>query len=300
MHSAQTSPGGGSPDRKQLARLPDELSDRIRGQGPAVTTVAAALQRFRLQLQPQTRLLFLGPTGVGKTELVRAFTDALFGPDRLFAFDCSEFDSPETLPVLLGDRHGDRGRFGALADYPAGTLLFDEVEKGTEFHDLLLQVLEPGRVTLACGEVVDLSRFVIVCTGNIGSAETLDATDSNFRTLERHILDRAKQTLRPEILNRFDDLVVFRALEFDAQREIVELKLREYLASIPYAPLSHDPAVVDFLLRHGMDRRYGARPLLRAIRRFVGNAVAAQLFAGGDGHGTLVVDREQQQLMLRP
>ena len=300
MHSVPSGPGVTSRDRQQLARLPDDLSRRIRGQGPAVSTLAQALQRFGLQLQPAPRFLLLGPTGVGKTESARAFTELLFGEGQLLVFDCSEFASPEALPVLLGDRHGDRGRFGALADRPPETLLFDEVEKGTAFHDLLLQILEPGQVTLACGEVVDLSRFVIVCTGNIGSAETLDATDSNFRTLERHILEQAKQTLRPEILNRFDDLVVFRALEFEAQREIVELKLREYLASIPYAPLSYEPAVVDFLLRHGMDRRYGARPLIRAIRRFVGNAVANQLFAGGDGNGTLVVDRENQQLKLHP
>lgn len=282
-----------------LSNLPLALASRIRGQDQAIGAVAMALVCFLLRLRPAPRFLFLGPTGVGKTELCRAFTSDLFGPEHLHILDSSEFGSKEnSLEVLLGDRHGDAGRLGSLAQHTEGTLLFDEVEKGSElFQRLLIQILEPGRVTLASGREINLRPFVIVCTGNIGSAEILDTMASNFRTLERHVVEQAKQTLRPEVFNRFDEAIVFKPLEFDTQREIVASKLREYLDSIPYSPIACSPPVVDIIMRHGFDRRYGARPLVRAIRRHVGEAIARDLLSGGDGSGTLQVERHQLVLV---
>lgn len=285
--------------RRTLSNLPAALAGRIRGQDEAVAAVSKSLTCFRLRLRPAPRFLFLGPTGVGKTELCRALTSELFGPEHFHVFDCSEFGSRDnSLEVLLGDRHGDAGRLGSLAQHTEGTLLFDEVEKGSElFQRLLIQILEPGRVTLASGREINLRPFVIVCTGNIGSAEILDTTASNFRTLERHVVEQAKQTLRPEVFNRFDEAIVFKPLEFDTQREIVVLKLREYLDSIPYSPIAFAPPVVDFIMRHGFDRRYGTRPLVRAIRRHVGEAIARDLLGGGEGTGTLQVERHQLVLV---
>jgi len=286
--------------RRVLSRLATLLNGGIRGQTDAVTPVALALICFLLRLRPAPRFLFLGPTGVGKTELCRAFTRELFGLEHLHCFDCSEFGSPQSsLEVLLGDRHGDPGRLGALAEHSGGTLLFDEAEKGSDrFLRLLLQILEPGRVTLASGREINLRPFIIVCTGNIGSAEILEALASKFRTLERHIVEQAQETLRPEVFNRFDEVIVFRPLELDTQREIVELKLKEYLASIPYSPIAYLTEVIDFLLRFGFDRRYGARPLVRAIRRHVGEAIARDLMAEGAGTGTLKVEQGHQKLVL--
>ncbi len=288
--------------RNKIFGLENHLGKHVRGQGHALGPLAAAILRAEFDLQMPPRFLLLGPTGVGKTETALAFTEFVSGAGCLERFDCSECQGSEFLKGLLGNRTGDRGRFGALADrMKRGTVLFDEIEKADdEFQKLLLQILEPGRITLACGEVVDLSRYAIVCTSNIASNEILDLRHSSAATIERHVLARARESLRPEIFNRFDETLVYRPLEYDTQMEIVEAKLHahlERLAGNGYK-LSAAPGVTAFLARQGIDRKFGARPLLRAIRKFVGNAVLKRLRSGDDGNGTLVVDESHELLAV--
>lgn len=292
------------PRREKLFGLEEHLKQRIRGQVHALAPIAAAVLRAEFDLQPYPRFLLLGPTGVGKTETALAFTEFVCGADRLERFDCSECQGADVWPRLLGNRSGDRGRFGAIDQrMKTGTLLFDEIEKADDsFQKLLLQILEPGRITLACGETLDLSRFHVVCTSNIASNEILDLRHSTHSTLERHVLGRARESLRPEIFNRFDETLVYRPLEFDTQMEIVEAKLSAHLQSLQTKGyrLSISPGVISFLARQGIDRKFGARPLLRAIRKYVGNAVLDHLRIAGDGSGVLIVYPSDECLLVRP
>jgi len=286
-----------------LRSLHRYLKRHIHGQDHVLGPVSHAIIRAELGLEKPGRFLFLGPTGVGKTETAMAFTRYLRGDSvgSIVRYDCSEFRSPDSLRWLLGDRVGDRGRFGTLGQKGAVTLLFDEIEKaGRDFLDLLLQVLEPGRITLASGEPVDLSNCFVVCTSNIASHELLELKHSTPTTLERHVLSRAQQVLRPEIFNRFDETLVFRPLEYDTQVEILRQKLEEYLEPIRAGDcdIALDATVLPFLIRHGFDRRLGARPVLRAIRKHVGNALAEDLLAGGNGKGRLCVDATTDQLTM--
>ncbi len=292
-----------SPDRQKLFGLELHLQQCIRGQSHALKPLAATIVRAELGLQKPARFLLLGPTGVGKTETALAFTECLHGPGHLERIDCSEYNGGELFRNLLGSRSGDRGRLGEFERrIPRGTLLLDEIEKADmAFRDLLLQILDPGRITLACGETLDLSRYHIVCTSNIASNEILDLRHSTASTIERHVLGRARESLRPEIFNRFDETLVYRPLEFDTQIEIVEAKLAIYLQALRTKGylLSVGPGVASFLARYGIERKFGARPMLRAIRKYVGNAVVDCLRSGGDGCGFLTVHSSNDYLVVR-
>ena len=198
-----------SADRlKPLRQLQSYLRDRIRGQNHVIPQVVSALHRGELGLttlnRPRGSFLFLGPTGVGKTELSLAFTDYLLGKDKLFRFDMSEYQTQESLGVLLGGRVGEIGLLGiAVAKSATGTLLFDEIEKShPRVLDVFLQMLDAARVTMASGETLDLSGFYIVFTSNIAAAEIINLQHSSFATMERHVLAKAQRTLRPELYAR--------------------------------------------------------------------------------------------------
>ena len=213
-----------------LRQLPSFLRDRIRGQNHVIPQVVSALHRGELGLttldRPRGSFLFLGPTGVGKTELSLAFTDYLLGKDKLFRFDMSEYQTQESLSVLLGGRVGEVGLLGiALAKSATGTLLFDEIEKShPRVFDVFLQMLDAARVTMASGETLDLSGFYIVFTSNIAAAEIINLQHSSFATMERHVLAKAQRTLRPELYARITEKLVFNRLSYDVQMEIARLQ----------------------------------------------------------------------------
>src|SRR5258708_40208426 len=228
--------GAISPElRSKLQGLETHLNARIRGQSCVMPRVVSLLQRGELGLTKPTRprgsFLFLGPTGVGKTEITLAFTEFLFGKEKLFRFDMSEYQTPESLGLLLGAKLGERGTLGMAYDRsPFGKLLFDEIEKAhPRVLDVFLQILDAARVTMASGDTLDFSRFYIVLTSNIGAAEILHIQHSTHATMERHVLTRAQQSLRPEMFARITEKLVFNRLSYDDQLEIANLLLSNEL-----------------------------------------------------------------------
>ncbi len=291
----------------KLGCLHHQLSSRIRGQGEVVGRVTSVLQRAELGLtkpgRPKASFLFLGPTGVGKTELTLCFSEYLLGSESVHRFDMSEYQNQNAVGLLLGEHLGERGLLGlALAKSSVGTLLFDEIEKAhPRVLDLFLQMLDAARVTLADGQTLDLSRCYIVMTSNIGSAEVMGLHHAAYATMERHVLTRAQQSLRPEIYARVTEKLVFRRLDYEVQVEVARLRLDEEIAF--YArrghALSANEDVLNFLVRSGYHPRLGARPLRDAVERLVGDAVAADLLSGGTGSGKLSLSGDAKGLTVR-
>ena len=226
-----------SQDRlEHLRHLEAHLCEQIRGQDYVISRVVPVLHRGELGLstpgRPRGSFLFLGPTGVGKTELALAFTRYLFGNEKLFRFDMSEYQTQESLGLLLGGKLGEIGLLGlAVAKSSTGTLLFDEIEKAhPRVLDVFLQILDAARVTMANGETLDLSGFYIVFTSNLGGADILNLQHSSFATMERHVLARAQQSLRPELFARITEKLVFDRLSYDVQLAIAKLHIDRELA----------------------------------------------------------------------
>jgi ATP-dependent Clp protease ATP-binding subunit ClpA len=293
--------------RTRLLELESALSREIRGQSHVIPRVVSVLQRGQLGLskpgRPRGSFLFLGPTGVGKTELTITFTTALFGADKLIRFDMSEFQTQESLGLLLGSRHGECGFLGAeYQGASEGTLLFDEVEKAhPRIMDVFLQILDAARVTVATGETLDLSRFYIVMTSNIGSAELMTLEHSSDATLERHVLARAQQSLRPEIFARITEKIVFHRLSYEHQLEIAGKFLQKEISFLRErgCKLTLEDSVLPFLVRKGFHPKLGARPMRDAVEKFVGDAIAADILSDGSGTGILAADAAMDCLIVR-
>ena len=266
---------------ERLRNLEAHLRSQILGQNHVIPPVVAALQRGELGLayatRPRGSFLFLGPTGVGKTELTIAFTNYLLGRDRLFRFDMSEYQTQASLAVLIGGRLGEVGLLGlARSKSETGTLLFDEIEKAhPRVLDLFLQILDAARVTMASGETLDLSGFYVVFTSNIAASEILNLQHSSFATMERHVLTKAQQSLRPELYARIGEKLVFNRLSYDVQMQIARLHLERELAFLRSkgCDLTLDESVVAFVMRDGFHPRLGARPLRDTIEKHLRGAV---------------------------
>ncbi len=294
------------PELTKLRHLDEHLRNRIRGQDHVISRIVSLLQRGELGLRkrgrPRGSFLFLGPTGVGKTEITLAFTEFLMGTDALHRFDMSEYQNQESLALLLGGKLGERGTLALACDKaPSGTLLFDEIEKAhPRVLDVFLQILDAARVTMASGETLDLSGFYVVFTSNIGSAEIVGLQHSSFATMERHVLTHAQQSMRPELYARISEKLVFSKLTYDMQLEIARLLLAQELEFLRAKGHSIEPAesVLPFLVRRGFHPRLGARPMRDAVEKFIGDAVAADVLAGGDGRGKLGVNESGERLCI--
>lgn len=298
-----------TPNAEKLANLHqlDSLLPReIRGQSHALPRIISTLKRGELGLckpgRPRGSFLLLGPTGVGKTEVTVVFTNHLFGSGRLFRFDMSEFQNQEALGLLLGGKLGERGFFGAIRESASeGTLLFDEIEKGhPRIMDLFLQLLDAARLTIATGEALDFSGFYVVMTTNLGSAELMSLQHSSEATLERHVLTRAQQALRPEVFARIPEKLVFHRLSYEHQLEIAEKFLAREIAFLAERGhrLELHPGVLPFLVRKGFHPKLGARPMRDAVEKLVGDAVAECLLAGRAAGGVLAVDEPGDRLVV--
>lgn len=293
--------------QKQLRDLESALRTEIRGQHHIIPRVVSVLQRGQLGLskpaRPRGSLLFLGPTGVGKTELTNAFTRHLFGDARLVRFDMSGFQTQDSLGLLLGSRPGESGFPGAAYNRTnEGTILFDEVEKAhARIMDVFLQMLDAARVNVATGETLDLSNFYIAMTSNIGSAELMSLQHSSDATLERHVLARAQQSLRPEIFARITEKLVFHRLSYEHQLEIAEKFLAKEISFLSGRghELKVDSSVLPFLVRRGFHPKSGARPMRDAVEKLVGDAVAVDVLTGGRGSGALIADDVADCLVVR-
>ena len=290
----------------KLQGLENILSQRIRGQAHVIPRVVSVLQRGELSLTKPTRprgsFMFLGPTGVGKTEITLTFTEFLFGADKLFRFDMSEYQTQESLGVLLGARLGERGTLGMAYDKsPCGTLLFDEVEKAhPRVLDVFLQILDAARVTMASGETLDFSRHYIVLTSNIGAAEILHIQHSTQATMERHVLTRAQQSLRPEMFARITEKLVFNRLTYDDQLEIAKLLLTNELKFLREKGYTLTPteAVLPFLVRRGFHPKLGARPMRDAVEKLIGDAVAESVLTENAAGSSLSVSESRGCLVI--
>jgi ATP-dependent Clp protease ATP-binding subunit ClpB len=291
----------------QLNELDALLPREIRGQPQVLPRIIATVKRGELNLtkpgRPRGSFLLLGPTGVGKTETVVVLTNQIFGAKKLFRFDMSEFQTQESLGLLLGAKLGETGYLGAMRERAAeGSLLFDEAEKAhPRVLDILLQLLDAARITVATGQTLDFSGFYVWMTSNIGSAELMGLQHSNDATLERHVLSRAQQALRPEIFARINEKLVFNRLSYEHQLEIAEKFLSreiEFLASRGHQ-LELDKSVLPFLVRKGFHPKLGARPMRDAVEKLAGDAVTERLLAGQPTGGTLTVDATRDCLIIR-
>ena len=292
----------------RLRGLPDRLAAHIRGQPEALEIVASVLTRGELDLtnprRPKGSFLFIGPTGVGKTETVNVFTDYLFAGALPIRVDMSEYQLQHSVDKLIGGSRDDRGLLGrAVLAAQRGTLLFDELEKAHPLVlDLFLQILEDGRITLATGESVDVRPFYIVFTSNIGSREVMGMASPPFSSVKRTVLMRASQQLRPELYGRITEKVVFARLDYLTQRAVCEQMVAEECARL--GELGHAirvaPDALEFLVREGYHKTLGARPMRGAVERHLQEAIASALLSGGPARGLATVTAARDRLALNP
>jgi len=293
-------------DTEQLNHLQSNLAEQIIGQDHIIPRVASVLKRGELGLtknsRPRGSFLFLGPTGVGKTELTLAFSEYLFGKGRVHRFDMSEYQTKDSLTRLLGENSTDSGLLGKATQlHQEGTVLFDEIEKAhPEILDIFLQILDAARVTLATGETLDLQNYYIVLTSNIGSAELMDLQHSSFSTLERHVLMTARGRLRPEIFGRVTEKLVFNKLSYEPQIKIAQLFLDKELDFLRNNghELIADATVLPLIVRKGFDPKLGARPLRDSIEKLIGDAVATEVLKGNQVSGMLSAAENSEQLVI--
>lgn len=288
-----------SADRLALLRaLRCHLESQIIGQGQVIPRIADALCDGELGLtdprRPKGSFLFLGPTGVGKTELTLCFTRYLSGEDHLVRLDMSEYQNQESVGILLGKSGSDRGLLAKrLSPLPSGTLLLDEMEKAhPRVLDLLLQMLDAARITMADGETISLANFHVVCTSNIAAQAILDLKQSVRSTLVRFVEAQAQAQLRPEIFARFSLVAVFDKLGYQDQvriaRHLLEREL-DHLRTNLGAKLEYEDSILPFLVGEGFHPRLGARPLRNSIERLVRGVVREELLAGRLAEGTLAL-----------
>ena len=288
-----------------LDALPKTLARSVRGQTEAIEEVSEIVECFERDLRPRQgcrgAFLFVGPTGSGKTELGKALSQTLYGARGLLRIDVGEFALPQSLEIALGDGHHIKGRFAAAHDrVPKGVWLFDEIEKGCpEFKNLLIQIIYESQVTLASGRTLDFSDIYVIATSNLGSREILERNHLPFESLEQHVVTVMEKWFLPELLARFEAFIVFRPLDWDTQEEITRKRLDELVVwhrERHQRIITYDGEVVEFLLAKGFSPRYGARPLLRTIDRFVARAILHALRNGHSGSGKLVIEGEQLRI----
>lgn len=300
-------------ESKRLERLEEELHKRVVGQNEAVDAVARAIKRSRVGLKDPKRpvgsFLFLGPTGVGKTELSKALAEAVFGSeDALIRVDMSEYMEKHSVSKLIGSPPGYVGfeEGGQLSEKvrsnPYSVILFDEIEKAhSDVFNILLQVLDDGHITDSQGRKVDFKNTIIIMTSNTGARRIIDPkklgfvtasnADTEHEDMKKNVMDEVKQNFKPEFLNRIDDIIVFRALTEDDVRNISNLLLKELkqrVASQMEIQLKFGDAVKKLIFEKGYDKKYGARPLKRAIQTNIEDELAEAVLKGEIKRGDTV------------
>jgi ATP-dependent Clp protease ATP-binding subunit ClpC len=292
-------------ERERLMRLEEELHARIVGQEEAVAAVAEAVRRSRAGLgdpnRPDGSFLFLGPTGVGKTELARALAEALFGDEQLMIrFDMSEFQERHTVSRLVGAPPGYVGyeEAGQLSEAvrrrPYAVLLFDEIEKAhPDVFNILLQILDDGRLTDAQGRTVDFKNTIVIMTSNLGAdrIQQYARTGGDFEELKEELMEVLRGSFRPEFINRIDEIIVFRALTDDQLADIAQLLLDRLTRRLRAQRIEVEftEEAVKLLAREGFDPEFGARPLRRTIQRRVENELSRLVLGGSVQPGDKVV-----------
>ncbi len=293
-------------ENKKLKNLDKELHKRVIGQNEAVDAVAKAIRRSRVGLKNPNRpigsFLFLGPTGVGKTELSKALAESLFGTeDSIIRIDMSEFMEPHSVAKLIGAPPGyvgfdDGGQLTEkIRRKPYSVILFDEIEKAhPDVMNMLLQILEDGRLTDSQGRTVNFKNTVIIMTSNIGArlitekkslgfANSSDEDETKeYEDIKKNVMAELKKELRPEFINRIDDIIVFHKLNDDEIRSIIDLLLKNVEQRLVEQGLNIkiDKSVKELIAKKGVDKEFGARPLRRAIQNIVEDKLAEEILDG--------------------
>ncbi|MEA2670948.1 MAG: ATP-dependent Clp protease ATP-binding subunit ClpB [Chloroflexota bacterium] len=302
-------------EMQKLLHIEERLHERVVGQEHAVASVASAIRRARAGLadpnRPMGSFMFLGPTGVGKTELARALAEYLFDDERaMIRVDMSEYMEKHSVARLIGAPPGyvgyDEG--GQLTEAvrrrPYSVILLDEIEKAhPDVFNVLLQVLDDGRLTDGQGRTVDFRNTLLIMTSNVGS-EVIAAMSfrPDDQELRERVLAEVRDRFRPEFLNRVDEIIIFNRLERPQIRRIVEIQLRALLQRLAARSMDLEvsDAAMDLLAEEGYDPVYGARPLKRVLQRRIQDPVAVGILEGRFREGdTIVVDVENGELVLR-
>lgn len=290
-------------ESQKLLNLESILHNRVIGQSDAVSSISKAVRRARAGLKDPKRpigsFIFLGPTGVGKTELAKALAEAMFGEeDAMIRVDMSEFMEKHSVSRMVGSPpgyvgHDDGGQLTEkVRRKPYSVILFDEIEKAhPDVFNILLQVLDDGRLTDSKGRTVDFRNTVIIMTSNVGAQELKDnkfvgfggqTAAQDYETIRKTMMDELKKQFRPEFLNRIDDIIVFHKLEKEHLKEIVSLMV-EGLANRLKEQDIHialTDAAKDKIADEGYDPEYGARPLARAIQKNIEDQLSEELLKG--------------------
>jgi ATP-dependent Clp protease ATP-binding subunit ClpB len=294
---------------ERLRRLERRLHESIRGQEHVISRVMEQITIGESDLVPTGRpkgsFLFIGPTGVGKTELARILAQELYDGADPLRFDMAEFSAHDAIKNFIGDQTGNLGRLGSLlSDIQGGILLADEIEKAhPDVVAVYLAILDAARVTCGHGRLFDLSNFYLIFTSNLGAADILRARHLNFTQMERHILAQVAAAFRPEFLGRIDSKHVFRKLSYDVQLEIAKLNLaleQQFLLDKGHR-VSFADDVLPFLIQIGFDKYLGARPLRQAMHKQIRFALAQHLHRLGRDSldGTLKVTADRKALYFQ-
>ncbi len=292
-------------ESQRLLKLEEILHKRVVGQNEAVETVAKAIRRGRVGLKDPKRpigsFLFLGPTGVGKTELSKALAEAMFGNENaIIRVDMSEYMEKHSVSKMIGSPPGYVGfeEGGQLSEQvrknPYSVILFDEIEKAhPDVFNVLLQVLDDGRITDSQGRTVDFKNTIIIMTSNAGAQRIVDPkklgfsnvenAESEHKNMKNNVMEEVKRMFKPEFLNRIDDIIVFRALSKEDVKGIAALMLKELknrLAKQMDITLTYGDTVKNFIFEKGYDKKYGARPLKRAIQNNIEDSLAEEILSG--------------------
>jgi ATP-dependent Clp protease ATP-binding subunit ClpB len=278
---------------QKLVTMEERLAHRVIGQDEALTAVANAVRRARAGLQDPNRpigsFIFLGPTGVGKTETARALAEFMFDDERaMIRLDMSEYMEKHAVARMIGAPPGYVGyeEGGQLTEAvrrrPYSVILFDEIEKAhSDVFNVLLQILDDGRLTDSKGRTVDFKNTVLIMTSNLGSREILQLQDDEKQVREA-VIQELQLHFKPEFLNRIDDIVIFHQLSRDQVGKIIDVQLERLRAMLAERNVSLllDDSAKQLLMREGYDPSYGARPLKRAIQSYIQNPLAVKLLQG--------------------